>query len=197
MRLSQKFGILASQGSVRPPHYPLFSLTPPVRAECHFRNMAEGNQTFGAYRTFFLTLKVRKEVPIFRIDRAAHLALRTMRLYETRKECFVIGFVLMPDHLHLLVSLKENHDPVSFLQSFKIQFKKSVQRDSELSQAPLFHQLTQDGELLIWGPPVDEVEVGNQPILNRFLHYIHLCPAVGGLVREPADYLYSSARWYT
>ncbi len=159
--------------------------------------MAEGSYTFHAYRTFFLTLKVRKGVPIFRIDRAAHLALRTMRLYETREKCFVIGFVIMPDHLHLLVSLKENRDPVSFVESFKKKIVQSVQRDSELSQDPLFHQLTQDGELLIWGSPVNEVEVGNQPILNRFLHYIHLSPTVGGLVREPADYLYSSARWYT
>jgi putative transposase len=159
--------------------------------------MAKGNLTVGAYRTFFLTLKVRNEVPIFRIDRAAHLALKTMRLYETREECFVIGFVIMPNHLHLLVSLKENRDPVGFVESFKRKLVQSVQRDSELSKDPLFQQLTIEGELLIWGTAVDEVEVGNQPVLNRFLHYIHLSPTVGGLVREPADYLYSSARWYS
>jgi len=161
-----------------------------------FWDMAKGNHTVDVYRTFFLTLKVREEVPIFRIDRAAHLALRTMRLYETREKCFVIGFVIMPDHLHLLVSLKENRDPVDFVESFKKNLVRSVMRDSELSKNPLFQQLTLDGELLIWGTAVDEVEVGNQPVLNRFLHYIHLSPTVGGLVREPADYLYSSARWY-
>lgn len=159
--------------------------------------MAKGNHIVGAYRTFFLTLKVREEVPIFRLDRAAHLALKTMRSFETREKCFVIGFVIMPDLLHLLVSMKQNRDPVGFVESFKSKLIQSVQRDSELRKDPLFQQLTLDGELLIWGTPVDEVEVGNQPVLNRFLHYIHLSPTVGGLVREPADYLYSSARWYT
>jgi len=158
--------------------------------------MRDASSLFPDQPTYFLTLVVRNKLPIFRIDRAARLMLSVLQPLESRKVCFVIGYVVMPDHVHLLVSLRDNRNPAGLTESLKSDFVTRLMKDEELLKHPLVCQLTMKGLPRIWAAPTDEVEIGNQSMLCRCLHFIHFSPVARGLANEPAEYEYSSARWY-
>ncbi len=55
-------------------------------------------------RTFFVTSVTSERRPIFRSERAAKLFIETLYGYRERGTFRLYEFVLMPDHLHLLLA---------------------------------------------------------------------------------------------
>jgi putative transposase len=98
-----------------------------------------------------------------------------------RHYCFeVLGYVVMPEHVHLLVSEPLNHEvPLSkALQALKISVAM------RLHARPFWQRRYYDFNVFTHNKRVEK------------LKYMHRNPVKRGLVEKPEDWLWSSYRYY-
>jgi putative transposase len=55
-------------------------------------------------RTFFVTTVTWQRTPLFRNPQRAELMMNVLQHYREQKKYFLHEFVIMPDHLHLLLT---------------------------------------------------------------------------------------------
>ena len=104
-------------------------------------------------------------------------------LEQTRQQYgfFVTGYVVMPEHVHMLVSEPEQKVLWRALQSVK----QSVARTLALRADEPF-----------WQPRYYDFNVWSERKLIEKLRYIHRNPVKRGLVAKPEDWQWSSFRHY-
>ncbi|MBM3324555.1 MAG: hypothetical protein FJY66_02680 [Calditrichaeota bacterium] len=104
--------------------------------------------------------------------------------YRSKFGVHCLGYVLMPDHFHALL-YQESSDLVipPLMESFK---RLSARR----CQPPCW-----DGGAL-WRRRYDDVPIPGPKAAHTRLGYMHANPVRAGLVKEPEDYSWSSAREY-
>jgi putative transposase len=93
----------------------------------------------------------------------------------------VYGYVVMPEHVHLLVNEPERGCLSQMLQSLK----QSVARTLALRAADSF-----------WQARYYDFNVWSESKVVEKLRYIHRNPVVRGLVERPEDWQWSSFRHY-
>jgi putative transposase len=127
-------------------------------------------------------------------------------LEEVRKEhrFVVLGYVVMPEHFHLLMSEPQVGTPSTAMQSVKQRFAQRVvprrrQRDSTRTR-PL--QKAQGAghphptPMPIWQPRFYDFNVWTEHKRIEKLRYMHRNPVHRGLVGEPEQWRWSSYRSY-
>jgi putative transposase len=90
----------------------------------------------------------------------------------------VVGYVVMPEHVHLLVSEPANELLSVGLQALKISVAKRA------------------AERPFWQARYYDFNVFTEAKRAEKLRYMHANPVKRGLVNEPADWLWSSCRYY-
>lgn len=133
-----------------------------------------------ANRTFFVTTVTWERRPLFRSERAASLFLDTLFAYRDRGIFQLYEFVLMPDHIHLLLAPKP---------------AIALERTMQFIKGGYSHRFRKEtgSRLEIW-----ERSFTNHPIrewhdYEKHRRYIRLNPVRAGLAEFPHDYPYSSA----
>jgi putative transposase len=102
-------------------------------------------------------------------------ALDRMRL---RYKLEVAGYVVMPEHVHLLLSEPDRDSLAVGLQALKISVRKRAK------QRPFWQTRYYDFNVYTRAKRVEK------------LQYIHANPVKRGLVEKPEDWLWSSCRYY-
>ena len=99
----------------------------------------------------------------------------------------VYGFVVMPEHVHLLISEPERGTVANAIQSLKIACAKRGKRALA----------TRDTQLRFWQKRYyDRNESEHKEFIEK-LKYIHRNPVKRKLVENPEDWKWSSYRHYT
>jgi putative transposase len=131
-------------------------------------------------RTFFVTTSTEDRIPIFRNENAAHLFITTF--YEYRKKGYFLlhEFVVMPDHIHLIITPKETLSLERVLQYIKGGF--SFRYGKEINQ-----------KREVWQKSFTNHRIHNAVDYKRHREYIRQNPVRGKLVINPDEYPYSSA----
>ena len=120
-----------------------------------------------------------------------------LRLLEQTREAYgfvVLGYVVMPEHFHLLISEPQRGDPSKVLQVVKQRFAQRVlrRRKREISQASLF-----DGHpVQVWQARFYDFNVWSERKRVEKLRYMHQNPVRRGLVLDPEQWVWSSFGWY-
>ncbi len=89
----------------------------------------------------------------------------------------------MPTHIHLVLFI-EGLKLSAFMRDFKKFIAQKVIRDLKGNASS------------VWKPTYDRVVIYSDRILRQKLDYIHRNPVKGGLVDNPEDWEWSSARDY-
>ncbi len=130
--------------------------------------------------------------------------LENLEFYRKQLKIYMLGYVLMPDHYHLLIHLNEDVISSDFLRKIKSFYgklavdwlTKNHTQDLELfrlKNTPTKHRDSTYGIL-----QYDNVVLpcSSLPIAKTKLEYIHQNPVKAGLVENPEHYPYSSYRFY-
>lgn len=115
----------------------------------------------------------------------------------------LIAFVYMPEHVHLLVYPHAKAAKIQqFLFAIKRPFAYRVKQQLQEYRSPLLAKLTirqRPGVLTFryWqeGPGYDR-NFDEPATIWKSFHYIHNNPVKRGLCKQPADWKWSSARYY-
>jgi|SRR5665213_2934097 len=126
----------------------------------------------------FITFSCYRRLPYLGTPTARSLFERSLESMRTRYQFVVSGYVVMPEHVHLLVS-----EPKRALLSKAIQaLKLSVSVQSR--QRPF------------WQARYYDFNVHNEEKRVEKLRYMHRNPVKRGLVERPEDWEWSSFRHY-
>jgi putative transposase len=157
----------------------------------------------------FITTTVVKFLPIFRNDALAETLLNNIGFYQRQYDFQVHGFVIMPSHLHLLLTPSEKTTSSRFMKGLKERSAKEivnwcVDNDREdlwkiFSSAGLeYLHNKQSQRYQVWQNRFDEFVVTKPEELLVKLNYIHNNPLRDRwrLCDRIEDYRFSSARYY-
>ncbi|MGH9547498.1 MAG: REP-associated tyrosine transposase [Terriglobales bacterium] len=133
-----------------------------------------------AERTFFVTSVTWDRRPLFRSETAARLFLDILFSYRERGIFQLYEFVLMPDHIHLLLAPKAT---------------LALERAMQFVKGGYSHRFMKEtgSRMAIWQRSFTNHRIRDGMDLETHRRYIHLNPLRAGLVESPKDYPYSSA----
>jgi putative transposase len=127
---------------------------------------------------------------------AAHrrdLFLKILEEARQRYQFVVVGYVVMPEHFHLLISEPEKGDPSVVMKVVKQRFARRVHRKRSVDQL----DLGGDGaDEHVWQKRFYDFNVWTERKRVEKLRYIHRNPVKRGLVAAPEQWAWSSFRAY-
>ena len=126
----------------------------------------------------FLTFSCHHRLPYLNTLEARDLFESALEEIRRRYNLLVAGYVVMPEHVHLLVSEPRRGSLARSVQALKLSV--SVRRI----------------ERPFWQARYYDFNVRNEEKRGEKLRYMHLNPVARGLVARPQDWRWSSFRHY-
>jgi REP-associated tyrosine transposase len=138
------------------------------------RNAAPAN-ILSPSRIFFATTKTSMGMRVLQSERNANLLIDVLRSLVAERKFELHDFVIMPDHLHLLLTV---HDDMTI--------EKAMQLVKGRFSHRLSHEFGYKGE--VWQRGFTEVQVLNKQNFESHRSYIAENPVKAGFVASPEDY---------
>jgi putative transposase len=140
--------------------------------------------------TFFFTVALADRRSSALVDHIDHLRA-AFRTVQDRKPFTVDAIVVMPDHLHAMLSLPEDDgDFPGRWKAIKAMFSRNIAADG----APMSRNLR--GEYDLWQRRYWEHTIRDEADFERCADYIHYNPVKHGHASAPADWSFSSLHRY-
>jgi len=144
----------------------------------------------------FVTFSCYRRQPLLGSPARRDLFLKVLELVRQRYHCVVLGYVVMPEHVHLLLSEPQKNNPSTVLQALKLGFARRVlaqlRRRRNLRQASLFEHAPRH----IWQARFYDFNIWTDRKRIEKLQYMHRNPVKRGLVASPEMWRWSSYRSY-
>ncbi len=136
------------------------------------------------YHTFghqhFITFSCYRRLPYLDNDHSRTVFLETLERLRQRHQVLIFGYVLVPEHVHLLIAEPKQIKLEDFFLALKTQTSKQLRGDR-----PRF-----------WHLRYHDFNVFTQHKFSEKLRYIHRNPIKRGLVQNPEDHPWSSYRYW-
>lgn len=129
--------------------------------------------------TYFLTAGTYNKINILQSDRMADLFCRTLLRYRDAGKLRLHAFVVLPNHIHLLLTVPEGLTLERAMQLVKGGF--SFEAGKLLSIRTPF-----------WQKSFLDRRVRDAAECEKYRNYIHQNPVAAGLVGKAEDFVYSS-----
>ena len=140
---------------------------------------------------WFFTLVTYRRRIIFDNESSIAKLMRAINRIYVMKPCQIEAFVILPDHIHLIMSLPEaDSDYSSRIKMIKTMFTKEYQQG--LNESLRNHK----GEMRVWQSRFWEHWIRDDTDLERHLDYIHYNPVKHGYAESPDQWLNSSFQDY-
>jgi len=125
------------------------------------------------------------------------LFLRILEETRFRYGFVVVGYVVMPEHVHLLISEPDQGTPSTVMQVVKQRFARELLRRLRRRRSSgqgYFWAAPEEGH--VWQRRFYDFVVWNPRKRAEKLRYMHRNPVKRGLVLEPEQWKWSSYRFY-
>ncbi len=147
----------------------------------------------------FLTFSCFQRLALFKNDAIKDAFVDHLGAAREKHRFHLIAWVVMPEHVHLLLWPRLPEAPVSaILRTLKQRFAQQVIARWRTLRAPIFPRIIDSGGVpRFWlrGGGHDRNVWSDEEIAEK-IAYIHRNPVTRGLVRSPEEWKWSSARWY-
>jgi putative transposase len=142
---------------------------------------------YGRGHFHFITFSCYQRLPLLGESYARDLFLE--ELAKLKAECgfLVLGYVVMPEHVHLLISELDTRNPSSIVQMLK----QRVSHKMRESRPGLCGHLRR-----FWQVRFFDFNVYSSEKKIEKLKYIHANPVSRGLVKDSKDWIWSSWGFY-
>ena len=156
---------------------------------------------FADCHCFFVTSVCKDHLSLLRPDNRKHILAESLNFIQTKYRIHVVGYVLMPNHFHLILYFPESNCLSACMRDLKKYTSYKIRQDVENTDAHLFRKLHfpyRQQLFKVWEDRFDDVWLGGREILETKLDYIHNNPlqAQWSLCELPEDYVFSSAGFY-
>jgi putative transposase len=149
---------------------------------------------YGAGDLHFITCSCYQRQPLLGTSQRRDLFLRVLERVRRRYRFVVIGYVVMPEHVHLLLSEPQRGTPSTVMQALKLGFARRVLAGMRRHGAQA--SLRKERLPHIWQARFYDFNVWSERKRVEKLRYMHRNPVKRGLVEEPERWRWSSFRSY-
>lgn len=137
------------------------------------------------------------------------IILESLKYCQKEKGLIVYAWVIMTNHVHLIISAKEEEKLSNIIRDFKRHTSKTIlkaieENNRESRRSWMLWIFKKAGEqnsnnknYQFWQQDNHPIELSTIKMVEQRLVYLHENPVVEGIVREAEEYLYSSAKDYS
>ena len=144
----------------------------------------------------FITCSCYQRRPMLGSARRRDLFLKVLEKVRERYQFVVLGYVVMPEHVHLLISEPQESTPSKVMQALKLGFAPRVLHQMRLRRNPNQPALFDHSAQHIWQKRFYDFNVFTKKKREEKLRYPHRNPVKRGLVQSPELWRWSSYRAY-
>jgi putative transposase len=147
----------------------------------------------------FLTFSCYRRLPLLGTVRARNVFVEALAKIRERYRFLLVGYVVMPEHVHLLISEPPKGTPSLVLKVLKQRVSRDLRRKrrrAPAGQLRLSFMKGADGLPRFWQPRFYEFNVYSAKKKREKLEYMHANPVKRGLVRNPSAWIWSSFSFY-
>lgn len=156
----------------------------------------------------FWTSSIIEKIPVLRSPTAAKCLLDVIDDYRCRYRVRLLAYVVMPEHIHLLLWTEHAETVEKFLEQIlrhtsarlAAMAGRAEARGGRLASAWLARfraRARGKARVRVWKERGRAHPVKDEAMLLQKMEYIHLNPVKKGYVERAEDWLFSSAAWYT
>jgi REP element-mobilizing transposase RayT len=153
---------------------------------------------------YFVTTTVMHFDRIFSLgDIYNDILINSLKYLICEQEIKLHAYVIMPSHIHLIVQFPKGESLIDFMRDFKkftsTKIRQQLEKDrhNEIIEKLKANSVGFKKQIFkFWMERYDDLVLTSRRIFTTKLNYIHYNPVKAGLVNEPTDWKYSSARYY-
>jgi REP element-mobilizing transposase RayT len=137
----------------------------------------------------FVTGNLFERIPVFKQERCCKSFFETLGTLVTDWPCKLIAYVLMPDHIHLIVNPQDGR-----IKEFTGKLKSLSAKAIVKSAQGIHFKLDSEGCHQVWQESFKAVPLWSAWMIWQKINYIHANPVRARLVSSARDYPWSSFR---
>lgn len=142
----------------------------------------------------FVTFSCYRSRRLLDVDLARRVVLGVLNSQLSKQGARLVCFVLMPDHVHVIVWFQQPGQLSTFMKQWKQRSSRSI-RKHVLPTIPKYETLMED-KVAFWQRRYYAFHIHTRQEIQEKLNYMHLNPVPAGLVERTVDWQWSSARYY-
>jgi putative transposase len=154
---------------------------------------------------YYLTFATVEWLDVFTRKRYKDIVIDSLRYCQQEKGLELYSWVLMSNHMHMIVKAKEGYKLSGIIRDFKKftaqRIIKAIQEESESRRGWLLAEMLKAGQqnskkqtFQLWRNDNHPIELSSNEVINQKADYIHNNPVAEGIVERAGYYLYSSAK---
>ena len=161
-----------------------------------------------SFGTFFITFTCHKWLPLIEKINGYDIVYNWFNVLKSKGH-FINGYVIMPNHVHVLISFVETGQSINTIIGNGKRFMayKIIERLKLNNETDLLNELAEGVEAKrrqinkqheVWKLSFDWKDCRSKEFIKQKLFYIHNNPCAGkwNLCSSPDEYMYSSAKFY-
>jgi putative transposase len=155
---------------------------------------------YGRGDLHFLTFSCYRRLPLLSTTRARNVFVEALGKIHERYKFSLIGYVVMPNHVHLLISESATATPSVVLKALKQRVSRDLRKSRCRAPAEQLHFASTEGDGNLprfWQPRFYDFNVWSEKKIREKLEYMHANPIKKKLVDHPKDWPWSSWSFYT
>ena len=156
----------------------------------------------------FITFAVVEWVDVFTRQQYRDIVVESLKYCIDNKGLQLHAWVIMSNHVHFIVSAKETYQLSDILRDFKkftavkiiTAIKNNTRESRKEWMLAIFrtkgNENSRNSTNQFWRQDNQPIELTTNKMIEQRLNYLHNNPVEAGIVSNPLDYLYSSAKDY-
>jgi putative transposase len=145
---------------------------------------------YGSGHLHFITCSCYRRLPLLQTGQARDCFLENLAAVRDRYDFALLGFVVMPEHIHMLMSEPNVGNPSEVMKTLKQKVSRALRGNERMVPT------SQMAAVRFWQNRFYDFNVWSVKKKNEKLNYIHFNPVKRGLVARPADWRWSSHLFY-
>ncbi|MES2426335.1 MAG: transposase [Bacteroidota bacterium] len=157
---------------------------------------------------YYMTFTIVGWIDVFSRQSYRDVVIDSLKYCQKNKGLHLHAYVIMSNHIHLIVSVDEGHTISDFVRDCKKFTAKQILDDIENNTTEsrrdwMLHQFkyyasrhSRNEHYQLWQHENHFVELSSPAFMQQKIDYIHENPVKAGLVYRAEDYVYSSASNY-
>jgi len=155
---------------------------------------------YGSGHLHFITCSCYRRLPFLGTAGARDCFLKTLSDVRDRYDFALLGFVVMPEHIHLLISEPNVGNPSTVMRVLKQRVSRNLRARRRKRTAAGQMRLWDDSPLSLhprfWQRRFYDFNVWSTRKRNEKINYMHFNPVKRGLTPTPKEWRWSSYLFY-
>ncbi|HYB60926.1 MAG TPA: transposase [Methylomirabilota bacterium] len=156
---------------------------------------------YGLGHLHFITFSCYRRLPLLGAERARDEFLRILNEIRDRYGFALLGYVVMPEHVHLLISEPSVGNPSVVMRLLKQRVSRALRgkrsKRVRATQLTFWDDPPENLPPRFWQRRFYDFNVWSFRKKNEKLNYMHFNPVKRGLVKHPKQWGWSSYRFYS